>query len=113
MSLWPKGSFGIPRSGHDCPRTDKFPWITGRISFTQVDEEEGFKHSWSESYHQKGPFSTGQFSINICVKLEKTLPETMVNRQPAWPAGTYCIYRIGHICPTGMHFTLSFPLILL
>ena len=100
MSVCPSGTYGIPHSAHDCPKTDKFPWITSQMSVMNLEEMQP-GNSWSESYHQMGPYSPNIFTLNLCIKFESTLPENISVKQPNWPKGNYCIYHIADLCPTG------------
>ena len=100
MQSWPSGAFGLPQTIYGCSYGANIPWIEGKLTF--ITGESQIMNTWSDPFHLRGPYSSYEFSIAVCSKLEGLLSEWDTRNQPPWPPGSYCIYQIATECPEGM-----------
>ncbi|XP_072033848.1 uncharacterized protein [Amphiura filiformis] len=93
---WPQGTYGLPRPATvGCPNTH-FTWATG---WRFQDTEDVFPDNfWSNPCHLEGPYWGNDAYQNFCLK---TVNEEDIYEW-TWPAGQYCIYQKGGVCPAGM-----------
>ena len=99
---WPEGSFALPRPAFDCPAKAVHNWTTGITRIRQVPLSDGSAtSSWSDNFHQLGPYGPWDFTLAVCaINTDSYLPGA--EQTLTWPAGSYCIYKIGRNCPTGL-----------
>eukprot|EP00111_Clytia_hemisphaerica_P007703 TCONS_00022387-protein len=90
---WPKGRYGLPKPVTGCPTSDKTRWKTG---FRYHDtEDDGTENQRSDNFHLAANFSEDGISHEFCIKDD-------FEGEGEWPAGRYCIYKRGPLCPQGL-----------
>ena len=85
---WPHGTYGFPEPREGCP-----PGFT--TGCRKHDSEDWFnKNKFTNAGKLNGTFS---YDITICYCVKTSSGSS----SSEWPAGRYCINRVGGICPLG------------
>lgn len=103
--MWPEGSYALPRPSYDCPVNKWFDWLTGSIILEWEDSQE--PSQWTPGLHILGNYGDHVFSLMTCAKLDDVVDDHVSVTQPAWPAGSYCIYQVAEDCPAGELLSLT------
>ena len=81
---FPGGSYALPQPKSGCPES----WMTTGVRIHQ----NGGDNSVSSRYDVSGAISGAGVEQKFCVV-------TNSKNEDSWPAGSYCIYRVGGTCP--------------
>ena len=92
---WPAGKYGLPMAKSGCPNSNGFSWETGYI-YQDLEDNNSLSGTSSSFHLRASVFSSGDVSQSFCIKTNKSSDQSRLN----WPAGEYCIYKKGSICPT-------------
>ena len=96
---WPKGSYALPRPISGCPTLRKTEWHYGyrlhdahRLAKMYNSTEPKALH------HLRNSVSSFYFVEEFCTKKGRSTNERNFR---LFPAGKYCIYKVGANCPKG------------